>query len=211
MPYHTAEFLDPTSIAFRPTPTIPSGGGLSVFGRATINLPAQNVYDALLDIEKYSEWSTFIKSAKITKRAAGQDKTDGKLQKGTRWHYEVQMSASGRINGSNEMCVEVMPLQVAEEHKPATTMLRWVYDVPFPVNYFLKAEHVNEITDLGDGTTEYVHWETFSGLGATFVKASAGDWLRKKFNAWPEELKAYLEKGKKKEREGEEAGKAGEE
>lgn len=204
MPTHSAEFLNPASTSFRPTPTIPSGGGVSVLGRATINLPAQKVYKAILDIESYPKWSTFIRGAKITTRAAGQDKSDNNLQKGTCWQYKVQMTAAGRINGSNEMCVEVQPLQVSEDHKPATTTIRWVYDVPFPVNYFLKAEHVNEITDLGDGTTEYVHWETFSGVGASFIKMTAEAWLKEKFNAWPEELKAYLEKG---ETNPEEAGK----
>lgn len=205
MPSHSADFLDTSSIAFRPTPTIPSGSGVSVLGIANIDRPAKEVYDTVLDVENFPKWSTFIRGSKILTQAAGQSSEDGKMQKGTRWHFNVQMTAAGRINGSNEMCVEAMPLQTSMDGKPATTIVRWVYDVPFPVNYFLKAEHVNEITDLGDGRTEYVHWETFSGVGATFVKMTAGEWLREKFNAWPLELKAYLEKGETKEDREEEA------
>ena len=196
MPSHTAEFLDPASIAFRATPTIPSGSGLSGLGSAIINLPAHVVYDAILDVENFPKWTTFIRGSEIITLAPGQSETDRKMHEGTRWKYAVAMSETGTPASSNEKCVEVQPLQLAKgDGTTATTTVRWVYDVPFPFKYLLKAEHVNEITDLGDGRTEYVHWETFSGVGAMFVKATAGDYLRKKFNDWPEELKTYLEKG----------------
>ena len=193
MSKHDSTFLDTSSIAPRPSPAIASPT-FSVLGHSIINAPASAVRDALLDIPSYGKWNSFIPAASIHKPAVGQTDTST-LQQGSYFEFKVKMSEK-QTTSSKELCTLAEPLKAISDDNPTpTTTVRWVMDssgVPMLAS-LLKAEHVNEITDLGDGRTEYVHWESFGGVIASVIKWSNGESLRKNFEAWAEELKKYVE------------------
>lgn len=193
MSKHDSTFLDTSTLTPRPSPTVPKPT-FSVLGHTIINASPAKVRDALLDLSNYGKWNTFIPSARIKRPAAGQTSTTH-MQQGTQFEFRVKMSEKS-ITSSKELCTFVEPVKVAsEEDEKPTTTLRWCFDssgVPL-LGYLLRAEHVNELTDLGDGRTEYVHWESFGGVFATLIKWFSGKGLGQSFRNWAEELKRYVE------------------
>lgn len=193
MSKHDTTFLDISTLTPRPSPAVPNPT-FSVLGHAIINAPPSAVHNALLDLSNYGKWNTFIPSATIKRPAAGQTSTTH-MQQGTQFEFRVKMSEKSTTS-SNELCTFVEPVKVAsEDDERPTTTVRWCFDssgVPL-LKYLLQAEHVNELTDLGDGRTEYVHWESFGGTLATFIKWSNGEGLGQNFRNWAEDLKKYVE------------------
>jgi hypothetical protein len=196
MSKHDSTFLDVTSTHPRPTPTVPNPT-FSVPGHAIIDAPIEAVYDALLDLTSYREWNTLVTNATVTKPAVDQTST-ARMQKGTHFDLRVKMNEKASLTSSKELCNLAEPIKKSSEADPTpTTTVSWVMDSAgtFPLlSYLLQAEHVNELTDLGDGRTEYTHWESFGGVVSYAVKWFAGDDLARHFRSWPGDLKAYVEK-----------------
>lgn len=196
MSKHDSTFLDVTSTHPRPTPTVPNPT-FSAPGHAIIDAPIEDVYDALLDLDSYREWNTFVTNATVTKPAVGQANTT-RMQTGTHFNLRVKMNEKASLQSSKELCISAEPVKKSSEADPTpTTTVRWVMDSAgtFPLlSYLLQAEHVNELTDLGDGRTDYTHWESFGGVVSYAVKWFAGDDLARHFRSWPGDLKAYVEK-----------------
>jgi hypothetical protein len=180
----------------RPTPTVPNPT-FSVSGHSIIDAPIEAVYDALLDLASYREWNTLVTNATVTKPAVGQTSTT-RMQTGTHFDLRVKMNDKASLSTSKELCVLTEPVKTPSEADPTpTTTARWVMDAAgtFPLlSYLLQAEHVNELRDLGDGRTEYTHWESFGGVISHAVKWFAGEDLARHFESWPGDLKAYVEK-----------------
>ena len=180
----------------RPTPTVPNPT-FSVSGHSIIDAPIEAVYDALLDLASYREWNTLVTNATVTKPAVGQTSTT-RMQTGTHFDLRVKMNDKASLSTSKELCVLAEPVKTSSEADPTpTTTARWVMDAAgtFPLlSYLLQAEHVNELRDLGDGRTEYTHWESFGGVISHAVKWFAGEDLARHFESWPGDLKAYVEK-----------------
>jgi len=197
---YDAHFLDKQSIHPRPSPTVPSPT-FSVLGHAIINAPPTAVYDALLDLPNYRNWNTFVTSAKLKKpsseAAAGDPKTTTHMHTGAVFDFTVKMKTnSDSLTTSTEICTLAEPLKTSTSEDPfPVTTATWIFDVSgIPLmKYLLWSEHVNEIIDLGDGRTEYVHWEAFGGVLATAIKWFASGDLARAFRDWPEELKGYVE------------------
>jgi hypothetical protein len=196
---YDAHFLDKQSLHPRPSPTVPSPT-FSVLGHTIINAPPAAVYDALLDLPNYRNWNTFIPSAELKK--PGSTKPDNKnttthMHTGAVFEFTVKMKPnSDSLTKSTEICTLAEPLKTSSPEKPfPVTTATWIYDVSgIPLlKYLLWSEHVNEIIDLGDGRTEYVHWEAFGGALATPMKWFAANDLARAFRDWPEELKVYVE------------------
>ena len=192
---HDAHFLDKDSIHPRPSPTVPSPT-FSVFGHAIIDAPPAAVYDALLDLPNYRNWNTFIPNAELKKPGENQTET-ARMHTGAVFDLTVKMKeTSDSLTTSTEICTLAEPVRTStpEDPHPVTTAT-WIFDVSgVPLlKYLLWAEHVNEIIDLGDGRTEYVHWESFGGVLATPMKWFASGDLARSFRKWPEELKVYVE------------------
>lgn len=197
---HSEEFLDITSMAPRPCHLVPNGGTFSVLGHSIINAPPRAVYDAIIDLSSYNNWNSFFKDAVVSKPAAGQsDKS--KMMTGAHMKFTVDMGNASPTT-SAELVTLVEPLKTLESGGEAgkdgerpTTTIRWCFDngTLYVPQFVLKSEHMNEVIDIGDGKTELVHWETFGGLAAGFLKSRYGDHLRKVFNNWADELKAYVE------------------
>ena len=180
----------------RPTPTVPNPT-FSVSGHSIIDAPIEAVYDALLDLASYREWNTLVTNATVTKPAVGQTSIT-RMQTGTHFDLRVKMNDKASLSTSKELCVLAEPVKTPSEADPTpTTTARWVMDAAgtFPLlSYLLQAEHVNELKDLGDGRTEYTHWESFGGVISHAVKWFAGEDLARHFESWPGDLKAYVEK-----------------
>jgi len=180
----------------RPTPTVPNPT-FSVSGHTIIDAPIEAVYDALLDLASYREWNTLVTNATVTKPAVGQTSTT-RMQTGTHFDLRVKMNDKAALTTSKELCVLAEPVKTSSEADPTpTTTARWVMDAAgtFPLlSYLLQAEHVNELKDLGDGRTEYTHWESFGGFVSYAVKWFAGEDLARHFASWPGDLKTYVEK-----------------
>lgn len=61
-----AAFHDASQTGPRATHSIPTGGLFSVYASTTIAAPPRAVLDALLDIQNWTEWNTFVPSVDIT-------------------------------------------------------------------------------------------------------------------------------------------------
>jgi hypothetical protein len=192
---YDAHFLDIQSLHPRPSPTVPSPT-FSVLGHAIINAPPAAVYDALLDLPNYRNWNTFVTSAKLVKSTEA-NTTTTHMHTGAVFEFTVKMkTTSDSLTKSTEICTLAEPLKTSTPEDPfPVTTANWIYDVSgIPLlKHLLWSEHVNEIIDLGDGRTEYVHWEAFGGFLATPMKWFASNDLARAFRDWPEELKGYVE------------------
>lgn len=193
---YDTHFLDKQSKHPRPSPTVPSPT-FSVLGHAIINAPPAAVYDALLDLPNYRNWNTFIPGAKLKKTSPEANPETTHMHTGAVFEFTVKMKeTSDSLTTSTELCTLAEPLRTSTPEDPfPVTTATWVYDVSgIPLlKHLIWSEHVNEIIDLGDGRTEYVHWESFGGVLATFIKWFASDDLARSFRNWPEELKVYVE------------------
>lgn len=193
---YDAHFLDKQSLHPRPSPNVPSPT-FSVLGHAIINAPPAAVYDALLDLPNYGKWNTFVTAAELKKSAEAQPETTTHMHTGAVFEFTVKMKAtSDSLTKSTELCTLAEPVKTSTPEDPfPVTRANWIYDVSgIPLlKHLIWSEHVNEIIDLGDGRTEYVHWESFGGTLATAIKWFASGDLARAFRAWPEELKGYVE------------------
>jgi hypothetical protein len=194
---HDAHFLDKHSYHARPCPGNPNPT-FSVLGHSIINAPPSAVYDALLDLPNYRNWNTFVPGATVQQPGPGATETSPTLMHtGAHFEFKVKMKeTSDSLTSSKEICTIAEPLKSATAEDPTpTTTVRWRMDSSvFPgFQYLLKAEHVNELRDLGDGRTEYVHWESFGGVLASLVSWLNGEDLGRAFRNWADELKVYVE------------------
>lgn len=165
-------------------------------GHAIINAPPAAVYDALLDLPNYRNWNTFIPAAKIKQSGDNKSETTH-MHTGTVFEFKVKMKeTSDSLTTSTEICTLAEPLKTSTPEDPTpTTTATWIFDVSgIPLlKHLLWSEHVNEIIDLGDGRTEYVHWEAFGGVLATLIKWFNSEDLARAFRGWADELKVYVE------------------
>lgn len=192
--HYDAIFLDQHSTHPRPCPGVPNPT-FSVLGHCVIDAPPAAVYDALLDLPNYRNWNTFVTA--FMKQPAEGNLGSTRMHTGARFEFKAKMKeTSDSRTTSKEIVTFTEPVKspTADDPTPTTTA-RWAFDagyIPF-MSYLLQAEHVNELIDLGDGRTEYVHWESFGGILATLIKWLNGDDLGKAFRNWSGELKVYVE------------------
>ncbi|KAI4726705.1 hypothetical protein E4T49_05533 [Aureobasidium sp. EXF-10728] len=182
----------------RPTITIPNGGFFSVFAEATVQAPPSAVYNALVDTALIGQWNTFVSAVAINKRPeADSQSNDTLMKKDMVMTFTVHMTPS-LTTASKELVIQVDDCPSGFE-KGRITCIRWIManKENFTPKFFLAAERVNEIEDLGDGTCIYRSWETFGGLAARIVKWKFGDSLQKNFEHWVEGLQKYVEEKEK--------------
>jgi hypothetical protein len=195
MSKYDAHFLDKHSKHPRPSPTV-ANPTFSVLGHAIINAPPAAVYDALLDLPNYRHWNTFVPSAKVKQADDAKTETTH-MHTGAVFEFKVKMKeTSDSLTTSTEICTLAEPLKTSTPEDPTpTTTATWIFDVSgIPLlKHLLWSEHVNEIIDLGDGRTEYVHWEAFGGVLAMVIKWFNSEDLARSFRNWADELKVYVE------------------
>lgn len=183
----------------RPAITMPGGGFFSVYAEATVAAPPSAVYKTLVDTSTYGNWNKFVSSVVINKRpASDSNTTDAFLKKDIIMTFTVHMSPT-MTTQSKEHVIQVDDCPTTPTPGKVTT-IRWIManKENYTPKFFLAAERVNEIEDLGDGTCTYRSWETFNGLAARIVKWKFGEGLQKNFENWVSGLKEYVEEREKR-------------
>ncbi|KAH0284287.1 hypothetical protein M436DRAFT_77941 [Aureobasidium namibiae CBS 147.97] len=183
----------------RPAITMPEGGFFSVYAEATVAAPPSAVYKILVDTSTYGEWNNFVSSVAINKRpASDSDSNDALLKEDMIMTFTVHMSPTMTTQSKEHVLqVDDCPSTPSPGKK---TIIRWIManKENYTPKFFLAAERVNEIEDLGDDTCIYRSWETFGGLAARIVKWKFGEGLQKNFEHWVNGLKEYVEEKEKR-------------
>nr|POE87491.1 hypothetical protein CFP56_30080 [Quercus suber] len=197
-PLQDAAFHDPANLGPRASHNLRDGGVFSVYASTRIAAPPAAVYDALLAIESWPEWNTFVPAAKVTKHPHSHTK-NLRMEPGTFMTFTVQMTATQQTT-SKEVCTHVGQLKTWKSHPShAVTHIRWSLDNAnsFLPGFIMRAERTNELEELEDGTTVYRTWETFGGWAAGTVRKKYGQALQERFADWARDLKGYVEKERK--------------
>ncbi|CAD0087231.1 unnamed protein product [Aureobasidium mustum] len=190
----------------RPAVSLPGGGYFSAFAEARVAAPPSAVYKALVDTSLIGKWNNFVSSVTIDKRPGSESEPhDAHMKKDMVMTFTVHMTPS-LTTSSKELVTQVddCPSDSTPGH---ITCIRWIManKENFTPKFFLAAERVNEIEDLGDGTCIYRSWETFGGLAARIVKWKFGQSLQKNFEDWVTGLQKYVEEQQKQKAERENA------
>lgn len=188
-------FRDPSNTGPRASHNIPNGGSFSIYADTVIDAPPQAVYDALLDIDKWPEWNTFVPAVHITSHPHAHHKSL-RMMEGTNMTFDVQMTKDEKTT-SKEVCNHVGQLKTLANHAPpAITHIRWsLHNAALMApGFVIKAERTNEIEDLGNGKTMYRTWETFGGwVAKSMIQKKYEQALKDRFQEWCQDLKKYLE------------------
>ena len=107
-------FHDPSNTGPRTTQQIRDGGTFSVYASIAINAPTQVVYDAILDVQKWHEWNTFVPKVDITGHPHPH-KGRLKMMEGTNMTFHVQMTPNEQTT-SKETCSHCEPLKMRTKH-----------------------------------------------------------------------------------------------
>ncbi|TKA68736.1 hypothetical protein B0A49_06691 [Cryomyces minteri] len=173
----------------RPTPLIPEGGLFSPYASAIIRASPSRIHSIIIDTSSYPKWNTFVPNATITKQP-NKPAIDSQLAMDTHMTLKGHMTESMPF-ASKEI---VSMLDEPKTGKGAVTRICWNFHGGMLLpGMVMKAERVNEIEDLGDGTCEYRTWETFGGMTAHVVRWKYGKTLQERFEDWVRDLKAYAE------------------
>ena len=177
---------------------MPEGGLFSVFAETTVAAPPSAVYKTLIDTSTYGDWNTFVSSVAINKRPASDNSNDALLKKDMLMTFTVHMSPTMTTH-SKEIVLQVDDCPTTPE-PGKKTVVRWIManKGTYTPKFFLAAERVNEIEDLGDGTCIYRSWETFSGIAARIAKWKYGQFLQERFEHWVSGLQQYVEEREKR-------------
>nr|POE72797.1 hypothetical protein CFP56_30736 [Quercus suber] len=196
-PLKNEAFHDSSNLGPRESHNMRDGGVFSVYASTQIAAPAAAVFDALLAIEHWPTWNSFVPEVKVTKHPRSHTK-NLRMEAGTFMTFTVQMTASHRTT-SKEVCTHVGQLKTWQDHPGhAVTHIRWSLDNAnsFLPGFIMRAERTNEIEELQDGTTVYRTWETFGGWAAGTVRKKHGQALQERFADWARDLKGFVEKEK---------------
>lgn len=116
-----------------------------IYTEILIDTTPKKVWEILTDFEKYSEWNPFIK-----------------LIEGT---VKTGNTISVRIEPSNGNGLTFKPVVIAYEPEKE---LRWLGN--FFIKGLLDGEHQFKLIDNQNGTTTFLHSETFNGFWFIFSK-----------------------------------------
>lgn len=183
----------------RPAITMPEGGFFSVYAEAKVAAPPSAVYKTLVDTSTYGKWNTFVSAVAINKHPGPESEShDTLLKKDMIMTFTVHMSPTSATQ-SKELVLQVDDCPSSPPTPGKITTIRWIManKENYTPKFFLAAERVNEIEDLGDGTCIYRSWETFGGVAARIVKWKFGQGLQKNFEHWVGGLQQYVEEKEK--------------
>jgi hypothetical protein len=165
-----------------PTPSYGSTGIVfTVCAEQEINAPIDKVYNALLDFSAYSTWNTFV----IDVVARGNSSlTPAPAPVGTQMTFTVT-GLLGPLDIPIPESVSVGIPDVDGSGKYAINA--WVLDA-----FKERSEHPNVLTDLGNGRTRYVSYESYY-VGVVGLSAVLKGQLQESFERQGEDLKKYVE------------------
>jgi len=195
------DFHNPDLTGPRASHNIPNGGLFSSYATVRINAPPQVVYDAILNVGEWKEWNSFVYDVKITKNPNPHEvkgSAHKRMTGGTCmiFYRNLTHDPPEKIEG-RQVVTLVEKLKVSSEghSHPCVTRIRWMLDnaaITTP-GFLLKCERINEIEEVGDGTTVYRTWEVFSGpVARTMRKKFEKNW-RDRMQESAQDLKKWCE------------------
>jgi len=164
------------------TPTYNTTGAVfTVCAQNTIDSSPSPIYDVLIDFPLYGAWNTFVYSVDLPANVtSGADVYVG---------MPMTFYTSGLIPGVNTTSNELITYLEPHADPP---YVAWRYDGGVLGGLLMQAEHVSLLQDLGNGTTNYVSWETYYGAGALLVLTLEEN-LQTEFEIQASDLKARVE------------------
>ncbi|KAK5728592.1 hypothetical protein LTR15_001729 [Elasticomyces elasticus] len=187
-------FRDPTHSGHRATHDIPDGGVFSIYADIAIDAPPQAIVDALLDIQNYIKWNSYVREIEITSHPHSHKK-GLKMMEGTNMVFHYNLTETEKIS-KRIACTHIGQLRTLANHAPpALTHIRWdMHNAgSMTPGFLMKAQRMNEIEDLGHGKAIYRTWETFAGWRASHWKNQYEQVLKDRFQDWCRDLKKYVE------------------
>ncbi|CAK1354718.1 unnamed protein product [Cercospora beticola] len=166
-------------------PTATYGGDGIIFtvcSERVLKASIAETYDALLDFSRYSEWNSFVVDV--------QPVDPKSLPPGPApLETKVKFITQGLLGPFNSTSDEIVTIDIRNvDGKGKIAVNGWRYDGPGQL-----AEHLNILTDLGDGTIRYVSYESYYGLLAPVLALLLKKNLQKAFDAQGDDLKRYVE------------------
>jgi len=140
-----------------------------------IDAPRAQVWDVLTDVARYPEWNPFTVSVRTTFELGSPVdmrvalRPPGKNQRPARTRHQVEY-----VTG------------YAEGHRVS-------WGVAVGPSWFLSADRVQELTDLGDDRTRYFTSDVFTGVGVPLMRALTGRYVQRGFADVARALKARCE------------------
>lgn len=126
------------------------------------------VWKVLRDVERYPEWNPFTVSVKTT------------FELGT--PVEMQVALIGRRT-----------MKQVEYITGYTEGSRFSWGVAVGPKWFISADRVQELTDLGGGRTRYFTQDSFTGVGVWLMRLLVGRNVQRGFDGVAAALKARCE------------------
>lgn len=164
------------------TPTFGTTNAIfTVCAEKVIQSSPSPIYDILLDFPLYPAWNTFVVSVDVPSTVL----TAEDVYVGMPMTFHAAGLLPGINSTSNERITHLGP-----DIEPLFNA--WRFDPGDVVGLAVQAEHVNLLLDLGDGTTRYVSWETYYGVGALALAVLKGS-LQTQFEVQAEDLKERVE------------------
>ena len=169
-----------------PTPTY--GDNNPIFtscSEQVINAPLSAVYDAILDLGSYPKWNSFVQRVVARDGASLSNVIVGLPMT----FYSAGLAPFGIQTPSDER-ITVLD---APDKNSRLALNAWRFDPAAFVAPLIQAEHPNILTRLENGSTLYVSYETYYGLGSYAVQLAEKSSLGSQFAAQGRDLKKYVE------------------
>lgn len=164
------------------TPTYGTLGAIfTVCAQNTIIGSPSAVYEVLIDFPLYSAWNTFVYSVDVPANVS----SAADVYVGMPMTFHTSGLLGGLNSTSNEQITYLQP-------NASPPFIGWRFDLGVAGGLVMNAEHVSLLRDVGDGTTEYVSWETYYGIGSVVVSALKSN-LQTEFETQARDLKGRVE------------------
>ncbi|KAH8178188.1 hypothetical protein LIA77_03270 [Sarocladium implicatum] len=175
----------PSSSATLPTPTYGSDGGLfTVCTELLIHAPASAVYNALLDFQAYSSFSTFVIDVQLPPYIT---KTPDDVYVGMPMTF-ITKDIFPVFNTTSKEIITT----TKDAGDDGYLMNSWRYDDSLG-GTFSRSEHPNVLVEQGDGFTRYLSFETFYKDPGSYLLLPLRKKLQDGFERHGQELKDYVE------------------
>ncbi|KAK5166547.1 uncharacterized protein LTR77_008090 [Saxophila tyrrhenica] len=201
-PLQGDDFRNPKLTGPRASKHIPSGGLFSAYSEVKINAHPSIVYDALLNVGDYKEWNSFVYDVKITKNPNPHGIRDGahkRITGGSCMIFYRKLTDNPPYKTEVRQVVTLLEkLKLSKEgHQlPCITRVRWQLDnaaITTP-GFLMRNETINEIEEVGDGTTVFRTWSVFSGPVAKIVRKKLEEPFRDRTQDMCRDLKEWCER-----------------
>ncbi|KAH8698959.1 hypothetical protein BGW36DRAFT_426640 [Talaromyces proteolyticus] len=140
----------------------------------TIDAPADLVYKILTDFDSYHEWNTFVVNVELLSTPP--------YQVGSRMRF-TDANLFPLFNTTSD--------EIITSLSPENTTAVWRYDIPTPA--LILAEHVSQLTSLGESQSFYNSWETYYRAASLLVDITLQEKLISAFEQQGKDLKQRAE------------------